>query len=125
MSTLDFLFKIRTLRTLSREYSLKQLQEALDKLNQVVRERVQQEEQYRAENKEREEKLEVYRQMLIADGINPEELLSSINSAPIKSKRKPRPAKYSYVENGEEKTWTGQGRTPKFLEGKNLDEFLI
>lgn len=125
MSDLDILFKIRSLRALSREYTLEQLQEALDKLNQVVHERVQQEEQYRAENKEREEKLETYRQMLIADGINPEELLNAINSTPIKSKRKPRPAKYSYVENGEEKTWTGQGRTPKFLVGKNLDDFLI
>ncbi len=43
-----------------------------------------------------------------------------------------RPAKYSYVdENGETKTWTGQGRTPAVIkkamdeQGKSLDDFLI
>ncbi|TLS73443.1 H-NS family nucleoid-associated regulatory protein [Photobacterium damselae] len=125
MSDLNILLNLRSLRVMSRECTLEQLQEALEKLTQVVNERTQLEEQLRAENKEREEKLEAYRQMLIADGINPEELLNAINSAPKKSKREPRPAKYRYVENGKEKTWTGQGRTPKFLVGKNLDEFLI
>lgn len=41
-----------------------------------------------------------------------------------------RPAKYRYVENGVEKTWSGQGRPPRFLaeqqaQGRQLDEFLI
>jgi DNA-binding protein H-NS len=65
--------------------------------------------------------------------IDPEELLSSFSaksSAPKKA-RDPRPAKYSFTdENGETKTWTGQGRTPKALAeqlaaGKSLDNFLI
>ncbi len=51
--------------------------------------------------------------MLIADGIDPNELLSSTMAAVkagTKTKRAARPAKYSYVdENGETKTWTGQG----------------
>ncbi len=49
-----------------------------------------------------------------------------------KAKRAARPAKYSYIdENGEEKTWTGQGRTPAVIkkamdeQGKQLDDFLI
>ncbi|EMN4469608.1 H-NS histone family protein, partial [Aeromonas hydrophila] len=47
-----------------------------------------------------------------------------------KAKRAPRPPKYRYVENDVERTWTGQGRTPKFLaeqlvQGRQLDEFLI
>ncbi|WP_227592205.1 H-NS family nucleoid-associated regulatory protein, partial [Klebsiella pneumoniae] len=49
-----------------------------------------------------------------------------------KTKRAARPAKYSYVdENGETKTWTGQGRTPAVIkkamdeQGKSLDDFLI
>ncbi|MFW9621557.1 MAG: H-NS family nucleoid-associated regulatory protein, partial [Macromonas sp.] len=33
-----------------------------------------------------------------------------------KSKRAPRPAKYKYQEDGQEKTWTGQGRMPKAIE---------
>ena len=46
-------------------------------------------------------------------------------------KRQPRPAKYKFTDvNGETKTWTGQGRTPKpiaqaLAEGKSLDDFLI
>ena len=64
--------------------------------------------------------------MLIADGIDPEELLGLMSAKPKKSTRPPRPAKYKYVdEDGQEKTWTGQGRTPKFLVDKNLEDFLI
>ena len=45
--------------------------------------------------------------MLIADGIDPNELLNSMAAAKTgtKAKRAARPAKYSYIdENGEEKT---------------------
>lgn len=52
-------------------------------------------------------------------------------SKSAKAKREPRPAKYKYIdENGDEKTWTGQGRTPKAIaaaleSGKTLEEFEI
>jgi DNA-binding protein H-NS len=49
-----------------------------------------------------------------------------------KAKRAARPAKYKYIdENGENKTWTGQGRTPAVIkkaieeQGKSLDDFLL
>ena len=47
-----------------------------------------------------------------------------------KSKRAPRPAKYKYQEDGQEKTWTGQGRMPKAIAeqvalGKDLNDYLI
>ena len=120
------LMNLRSLRATSREVTLEQLQESLDKLTQIVNERTQEEEQSLAENKEHNEKLEAYREMLIADGIDPEELLGLMNTKPKKSNRAPRPAKYKYVdEDGQEKTWTGQGRTPKFLVDKNLEDFLI
>jgi DNA-binding protein H-NS len=64
-----------------------------------------------AEIEERTRKLQQYREMLIADGIDPNELLNSMAAAKTgtKAKRAARPAKYSYVdENGETKTWTGQ-----------------
>lgn len=68
-----------------------------------------------------------------ADGINPEELLGNNSAAAPRAgkKRQPRPAKYKFTDvNGETKTWTGQGRTPKpiaqaLAEGKSLDDFLI
>ncbi|WP_181144543.1 H-NS family nucleoid-associated regulatory protein, partial [Haemophilus influenzae] len=43
----------------------------------------------------------------------------------------PRPAKYAFIdENGEHKTWTGQGRTPRPIQnalnkGKSLSDFEI
>ncbi|HIF9415357.1 H-NS family nucleoid-associated regulatory protein (plasmid) [Photobacterium damselae subsp. damselae] len=122
----SILLNLRSLRAQSRELTLEQLQEGLEKLTQVTNERVQEEEQLRAENKEKEEKLAMYREMLIADGIDPEELLNKLEGKSTTKKRPSRPAKYRYTdENGEEKTWTGQGRTPKFLQDKNLDDYLI
>ncbi|WP_087025976.1 H-NS family nucleoid-associated regulatory protein [Thaumasiovibrio subtropicus] len=124
------LLNLRSLRALSRELTLEQLQEALEKLTTVVNEREESEAEARAQEKEREEKLAQYREMLIKDGIDPEELVALLGKAP-KAKRAARPAKYQYVdENGQERTWTGQGRTPSVIktaldEGKSLDDFLI
>ena len=124
------LFNLRSLRALSREYTLEQLQEALEKLQTVVTEREEAEAAERAKEEERNEKLAQYREMLLADGIDPEELLATLSKAP-KAKRAARPAKYKFIdENGEEKTWTGQGRTPSALkkaieEGKSLEDFEI
>ncbi|MGF1724132.1 H-NS family nucleoid-associated regulatory protein [Photobacterium nomapromontoriensis] len=128
--TMKALLNLRSLRALSREYSLEQLQEALEKLQTVVSEREESEAEDMAKEKERTEKLAQYREMLLADGIDPEELLATLNKSP-KAKRAQRPAKYKFIdENGEEKTWTGQGRTPSALkkaldEGSTLEEFEI
>lgn len=125
MKNIDILLNLRSLRAISREYPLEQLQEALEKLKIVVSERSEIEAKLLAEDKERKEKLETYRKMLIDDGIDPLELMNLLEAKP-KSKRGTRPAKYKFIDDdGEEKTWTGQGRTPKFLVDKNLDEFLI
>ena len=124
------LLNLRSLRALSREYTLEQLEEALDKLTTVVTERSEAEAEEQAKETERNEKLAQYREMLLADGIDPEELLASLAKAP-KTKRASRPAKYKFIdENGDEKTWTGQGRTPSALkkaldDGQALEEFEI
>ncbi|WP_299022198.1 H-NS family nucleoid-associated regulatory protein [uncultured Photobacterium sp.] len=131
--TFKVLLNLRSLRAAARdEFTLEQLQEALEKLQTVVAEREEAEAESRQAEKEKEEKLNAYREMLIADGIDPEELLATLaGSSKPKAKRAPRPAKYKFTdENGEEKTWTGQGRTPSDLkrlldEGKLLDDFLI
>ena len=119
------------LRALSREsIPLDQLQKALTNLSQVVNERIAEDEQEKSTSKEREEKLEIYRQMLLSDGLSIEDLLSIQEKAP-KKPRAIRPAKYKYLDdNQDEKTWTGQGRIPKILKtavdnGANLDDFLI
>jgi len=131
---LKILNNIRTLRAQARECSLETLEEMLEKLEVVVNERRDEENQAQAEVEERTRKLQQYRDMLIADGIDPNELLSALSSAktPGKAKRAARPAKYQYIdENGESKTWTGQGRTPAVIkkaieeQGKQLDDFLL
>ncbi|AEZ48661.1 H-NS family nucleoid-associated regulatory protein [Salmonella enterica] len=130
---LKSLNNIRTLRAQGRELPLEILEELLEKLSVVVEERRQEESSKEAELKARLEKIESLRQLMLEDGIDPEELLSSFSakSGAPKKVREPRPAKYKYTDvNGKTKTWTGQGRTPKALAeqleaGKTLDDFLI
>ncbi|MCP1436653.1 DNA-binding protein H-NS [Erwinia persicina] len=131
---LKILNNIRTLRAQARECSLETLEEMLEKLEVVVHERRDEESHAQAEIEERTRKLQQYREMLIADGIDPNELLATQNAAKSvgKAKRAARPAKYKYVdENGETKTWTGQGRTPAVIkkaieeQGKKLEDFML
>ncbi len=129
------LLNIRSLRALSRELTLSQLEEALEKLNTVVAERREQEEEAIKREAEKQAKLAQIAQQISQDGIDVNDLISALSSesAPNKPKKKraPRPAKYKFIDDkGQEKTWTGQGRTPlpiqKALdEGKSLEDFAI
>merc|ERR1712173_183407 len=112
---------IRSLRAFSRELTLEQLEEALDKLSTVVAERKEAEEAERAAAAEQEAKLSAIAEQIAKDGIDVEALISALagekSKTKTKSKRAPRPAKYQYVDaNGETKTWTGQGRTPSAIQ---------
>ncbi|MDX7987180.1 DNA-binding transcriptional regulator H-NS [Xenorhabdus sp. 12] len=129
---LKSLNNIRTLRAQARECELTTLEEMLEKLTTVVEERRDEESQARAQIEERSRKLQEYREMLEKDGIELSDLVDALSGkATGKSKRAARPAKYSYLDEGETKTWTGQGRTPAVIkkaieeEGKSLDDFLI
>ena len=77
---LKILNNIRTLRAQARECTLETLEEMLEKLEVVVNER-REESAAAAEIEERTRKLQQYREMLIADGIDPNELLNSIAAA--------------------------------------------
>ncbi|KII75563.1 H-NS family nucleoid-associated regulatory protein [Vibrio renipiscarius] len=128
------LLNIRSLRAFSRELTLEQLEEALEKLSLVVSERKEAEEAESAERAEQEAKLAAIAEQIAKDGIDVEALISALageTKTKAKAKRAPRPAKYKYEDtNGEEKTWTGQGRTPSAIQalldsGRKLEEFLI
>ena len=128
------LLNIRSLRAFSRELTLEQLEEALDKLTIVVQERKEAEEADRAAQAEQEAKLAAIAEQIAQDGIDVNALISALSGetkTKTQSKRAPRPAKYKYVDTtGEEKTWPGQGRTPSAIQeqldaGKSLDDFLI
>ncbi|MFM5848123.1 H-NS family nucleoid-associated regulatory protein [Aeromonas veronii] len=129
---LKVLLNVRSLRAVLRELSLEQLQEAHEKIEAIYLERLEQAEKEQAAQAEHQQKLAEFQAMLAQAGIDPTELVGSSPTAATaaKAKRAPRPPKYRYVENGVEKTWTGQGRTPKFLaeqleQGRQLDDFLI
>jgi DNA-binding protein StpA len=123
---------IRSLRAMAREFSVDVLEDMLEKFRVVTKERRDEEEQLQRQRAEQQEKINTLLAMMQADGINPEELLSMTPAtAGSVKKRQPRPAKYRFTDlNGETKTWTGQGRTPKpiaqaLAAGKSLDDFLI
>lgn len=129
---LQSLNNIRTLRAMAREFSIDVLEEMLEKFRVVTKERREEEQQQQRELAERQEKISTWLELMKADGINPEELLAiALLRHHALVKRQPRPAKYKFIDvNGETKTWTGQGRTPKpiaqaLAEGKSLDDFLI
>lgn len=133
MPDIKVLSNIRILRAQARDLDLATLEELYEKLTAVVEERRSDEESFQKEQKERLEKLEAYRKMLEDDGISAEDLLA-VASTTKQSKgkvRTPRPAKYKYTDtNGETKTWTGQGRTPKPIAdaleaGQTLADFEI
>lgn len=130
---LKVLLNVRSLRAALRELSLEQVKEAREKIELVYLERLEQFEKEQAAQSERQQKLAEFQAMLTEAGIDPTELVGNaptVAAVTTKVKRPPRPAKYRYVENGEERTWTGQGRTPKFLaqqleQGRQLEDFLI
>lgn len=131
---LKTLLNIRSLRAALRELSFEQLVEAKDKFDEIYADREQQENKIKAESAERLQKLAEFTELLKEAGIDPSELVGTATTAKaegtVKSKRAPRPAKYRYTEDGQEKTWTGQGRMPKAIAeavtaGKALDDFLI
>ncbi|MCX8984389.1 DNA-binding protein StpA [Citrobacter portucalensis] len=131
-SMLKNLNNIRSLRAMAREFSVDVLEDMLEKFRVVTKERRDEEEQLQRQRAEQQAKIKALLAQMQADGISPEELLS-ITPATARSvkKRQPRPAKYRFIDlNGETKTWTGQGRTPKpiaqaLAAGKSLDDFLI
>ncbi|GAB3230435.1 H-NS family histone-like protein [Pseudaeromonas pectinilytica] len=131
---LKTLLNIRSLRASLRELSFEQLVEAKAKFDEVFAERERHETKLREESAERLQKLADFAKMLKEAGIDPSELVSSATTVKtdgtVKAKRDPRPAKYKYTEDGQEKTWTGQGRMPKAIAeavaaGRSKDEFLI
>ena len=129
---IKFLTNVRSLRVFARDMEVSILEDMLSKLTSVVDERRESIEAEKAANAERLEKLKIYKKMLEDDGVSLDDLMSLTLEQPAKKRtRTPRAPKYEYRDdNGNMKTWTGQGRMPtpiaKAVEaGKELDSFLI
>lgn len=127
------LTNLRSLRAAVRELTLEQAESALEKLQTAVEEKRANEAELIKAETERKERLAKYKELMEKEGITPEELQEIFGTAATsaRAKRPPRPAKYVFIdENGERKTWTGQGRTPRPIQnalnsGKSLSDFEI
>lgn len=126
----------RRLRARTKELSLGELKEVQDKLGRVVAAREEEEAERLREEAAKQEKVEAIKKQMKAAGVDVNDLVPELVQLQTKptqsksSKRTPKPPKYAYVVDGEEKTWTGQGRTPKAIQqalekGKALKDFLI
>ncbi|MBQ0600867.1 H-NS histone family protein [Klebsiella oxytoca] len=131
--SLKTLNNIRTLRAQARELSPETIEELIEKLQVIAGERRDEEKAKEEANREHKEKVQKLRELLVEQGVDPYELIEEGVAKPRKQKkvRETRPAKYKYTdESGEERTWSGQGRTPVGIKalldaGKSLEDFLI
>ncbi len=131
-SMLHKLNNIRSLRALSREFSIDVLEEMLEKLRIVTEEKRTQQQQAAQQQAEYQEKVNTWLELMRADGISPDELVAdiqppkaggkSVNRARrnivipiILAQRKPGPDREEC-----------RSRLPRLSpEGKSLDSFLI
>ena len=134
---LKVLSNIRSLRLATRDFSVEQLENLLEKIETLVSEKRVELAKAQEEENARQERIAKYKELLEKEGISRQELAEilgldvSEKVSGVSKKRSSRPAKYQYVdENGVTKTWTGQGRTPKAIQaqldqGKPLSSFEI
>jgi DNA-binding protein H-NS len=119
----------RRFKSAVKELSVEQLGEVQNKLKKIIEDRIVEEETERLQNAKRLERIKEVRDMLAAEGIDPDELQDTDFDRPGKrARRKP---KYEiWNEAGEHITWTGQGRMPNIFKarveaGEPLETFLI
>lgn len=131
---LKTLSNIRSLRVFAREQELEVLESIAEKLAIVIEEKREALKAQELENAKRLEGLNKYKELLAEDGLSIDELVALLSGGSVTKKREvraSRPAKYKFTDEfGNEKTWTGQGRTPKALQaaldsGKSLSDFEI
>ena len=130
MSLAKNLNNLRSLRAAVNELGLELAEQALEKLQQVIAEKREADAAAIAEEKARQELIAKYKEELKANGISLTDL-GAETAVKVRKQRQPLAPKYKYTdENGETKTWTGQGRTPRAIQaalnaGKSLDSFAI
>ena len=125
----------RMLKAVLKDLEIEQVQSISDKLSEVLKEMVEDFEIRKREQERHQERLRAIAQMIKEDGLRVEEVISALQGSDIfptkKAKRKPKEPKYQYSDSeGNVRTWTGQGKTPKAIqikldEGADLSDFLI
>ncbi|MCW9709474.1 H-NS histone family protein [Avibacterium sp. 21-586] len=129
---LKSLKNIRSLRVAAKSLSLDELESLLEKLKTVLEEKRQELALAAQQEAEKLKALAEVHNFLKEKGIAPEDLISErVTNKNAATKRPARPAKYKFKdENGNIRTWTGQGRTPLVIQqaldaGKSLSDFEI
>ncbi|NGZ66593.1 H-NS histone family protein [Vibrio aestuarianus subsp. cardii] len=123
------LLNIKNFRVAVKDFSVDELLETKEKLARLIDEAKAKAEAKKKEQEEQQRVLNEAAAILKASGLSIDMLGEHIKqSKPQKAKR---PNKYQYVdENGKDRRWTGQGRTPKAIQdkldqGAKLEDFLI
>lgn len=121
---------LRSLRAAARDLTLKEMESVLGKVTQVTEEKRDEEAFVSAEANRKKERLEEYLELMAIDGISPSDLMGITTESVAKKPRKKSAPKYEWVEDGVHKTWTGQGRKPRYIqrsldEGMELEQFAI
>ena len=128
------LSNLRSVRMLAKDLSLTHLEDIAAKFASIIEEKKDELLRIEQQELERREKVAALKEQVEKSGLTREELASLLldgTQATDRKKRTPRPAKFQYTdENGKQKTWTGQGRTPKTIQdaldsGKSLSDFEI
>lgn len=71
------------------------------------------------------ETIEAITAMLASGTLTPDDLIALLPATPAKPRNRAitLPPKYRDPDSGN--TWSGKGKVPKWIEGKNRDEYLI
>lgn len=120
---------VRTLKALLRdEVDFETFEQFSFKVLEVIEERRKEFEAQKAQEQAQLDFIENMKKLAEEQGIDFNQIINNNNQEVKKQRKKqePRPAKYEFLDaEGNLKTWTGQGRTPRELAGKNLEDFLI
>jgi DNA-binding protein H-NS len=126
----------RRLKAALKDLDFTELQTVKQKFDSVVAQRHEEEAEKQREAEEKQKKIEEFKSAMADAGIELSDILEKeLGGEPIvkptRKKRAPKPPKYEYTnDDGEKRTWTGQGRMPKPMQtaidnGKSLESFLI
>lgn len=127
---IDIISDKRRTKAQLKKLSESELLAVQEKFNSAVSDVAELFEEQRAAEAEKKQKADEILQQMKDAGISIEELAGNASTSKV-SNRKKLPPKYKFInEDGEAKTWTGQGRMPSVLKqavdsGKPLENYLI
>ncbi|WP_275666703.1 H-NS family nucleoid-associated regulatory protein [Vibrio tubiashii] len=129
---IDFLSKPNKLAKLFDSLEFEVAKELTDNLMAAFQQRKEQHDEQERLRIQKQEELDRFVQQAEDSDMDLSDVISALQTRQKQNnKRAPREPKYSYVDaSGNEKTWTGQGRTPSVIQqaldaGKSLDSFKI